>query len=217
MSISKKKRRGFSLIELLIAVVVLGILAAMVVNSGLSAQKKARATAALTALKDYEAAFSTAVMTHPGIMTDREKAWGDGTGYTTKKAMERVLSYMNESLETDLQLGWNDAATRYESVGEDPWGGKYIITEFPLVAEDATGYNPTEAGSPAEAAMRLAIFATGVDGSIEEDKKVHDGSIGVGLEYRHGYVSSYFQGVSESYPFSAKGSPEGSDYIVKFN
>lgn len=213
----RKKRRGFSLVELLIAVVVLGILAAMVINSGLSAQKRARNTAALTALKDYEAAFSTACMTHPGIMMDREDAWGDGTGYTTKAAMERVLSYMNEGLESSLQIGWSDTNSRYESVGEDPWGGKYIITEFPLVAEDAPGYSPVEAGGPAEAAMRLAVFSTGGDASIEEAKVVHDGSVGVALSYKGGYVNAFYQGVNESYPFSAKGSPEGTDYIVKYN
>ncbi len=209
MEKQKRKRQGFSLVELLIAIVVLGILAGMLINSGVSAQRKARVTAAMTVLRDYDAAFSMACLTHPGIMTDREEAWGaDGTGYTTKAAMERVVTYMNESLEASSQLRWDDTNQRYESVGEDPWGGKFVLTEFPLETETSSGYNPLESGSVAESAMRLAIWATGIDASIEVEKKVSKVSVGLAMEYRNGFTQSYFHGVNDEYRYT--------DYIVKY-
>lgn len=209
MKKQKKQCKGFSLVELLIAIVVLGILAGMLINSGVSAQRKARITAAMTVLRDYDAAFSTACLTHPGLMSDRAEAWGDdGTGYTTKAAMERVVGYMNDSLEPSSQLRWDDTNQRYESVGDDPWGGKFVLTEFPLESDTASGYNPLEVGSVAESAMRLAIWATGVDASIEAEKKVNKVSVGLALEYRNGYTQSYFHGVDEQYPYI--------DYIVKY-
>lgn len=215
-------KRGFSLIELLVAIVVLGVLSTMLINSGIAAQKRARLTSALTVLEDYESAFSTVCMTHPGIMMDRKDAWvgADGTEngehYSTIKAMGRVISYMNEVLEGSSQFILSSDGLRYESRGEDPWGGKFIITEFPLVNSGASGYNPVEVGSVAESAMRLAIWATGIDASIENTKTVNDVSVGIALEYRDGNVYSYLQGIEEQYPFSAKGSPEGSNYVVKY-
>lgn len=197
----QKARKGFSLVELLIAVVVLGILSAIAINTGTTAQKRARVTAALTGLSDYETAFTTAVVTHPGVMGDREEAWGtDGSSYTANEAFKRLVFYMNESLEADLQLVWNPLTNCFESQKGDPWGGKYTLTEYPLPEGETDGYDPTT-GSGLKA-MRVSIWATGNDAGIIAKKVISADSVGVGLTYQGGNVSTHYHGVNDEYPYT---------------
>ena len=91
----KQSRKGFSLIELLVAIVVLAILGTITITAGTSAQRRARITSAMTVFSDYRSAFNTAIMDHPGLVNDREELWvgpdGTDTGvmYTSMWSLER--------------------------------------------------------------------------------------------------------------------------------
>lgn len=203
---------GFSLVELLIAVVVLAILTGLVLNSGSAAQRKARITTAMTALENYNSAFSTVVLNHPGIMMDREDAWGDdGSSYTTSVAMARLVSSMNELLDNNLKLVPSGAeGGAYRSTATDPWGGYYVLMEYPFPEGNEDGYDPTTGAG--KSAMRCSIWATGIDEGVIVDKKVSKNSVGCGLIYRNGIVSTEYHGVqdtSTAYPYT--------DWILRYS
>lgn len=186
--------------ELLIAIIVLGILVAITVNTGISAQRRARETAAITALGDFQGAFTTACINHPGIMKDRENAWKADTGYTTKDGLARLVQYMNESLDAEYAFYWNEEVGCYVSHREDPWGGMYYLTEYPYEDETSDGWDPTT--GTGISALRCSIWVTGNDSSIESTETVGSNSIGIGLSYRAGSVSSQYQGLNDSSPFT---------------
>ena len=57
MDLSKRNQRGFTLIEIMVVVVILGILAAIVVPRLLDEPEKARRTAAATQIRSFEEAL----------------------------------------------------------------------------------------------------------------------------------------------------------------
>ena len=73
----KTTRKGFSLVELLIAVVVLGILGAMLIAAGTAAQNKARVSVASNDIDSVRNAVYTAFMMKPQVMqyTDNTDNW----------------------------------------------------------------------------------------------------------------------------------------------
>ncbi len=204
----KDYRKGFSLIELLVAIVVLAILGAITITAGTSAQQRARVTSAMTVFDDYKSAFNTALMDHPGLVNAREEAWmalddagnpDNGVTYTTKKAYDRLVTFMNRSLADNLKLTWN-AEGYYESAGEDPWGGKYVLLEYP--GSDAATYwdftQPTN-----QATLRVSIWCTGPDSDIvlpDESTNcvtIRKFSVGLTLINQAGNLSFETQGASD--------------------
>lgn len=203
-----KNRKGFSLIELIVAVIVLGILATMVINSGASAQRRARISSALNALENYKTSFTSVCMSYPGVMKDREEAWKSATGYTTKQAMSEVVRYMNKNLEPELSLSWDTTLNCYKSAVEDPWGGYYIITEYPQQSGSTDGYDPTTGSGLS--AMRFSIWSTGIDNGVLTDKKVSTKSIGISFIFRNGDITATYHGIEDDeLPFI--------DYELKWN
>lgn len=202
MKTSTKKgssRKGFSLVELLIAIVVLGIISAMLINSGIKSQQKARISAATVALDDFVSAFTTACTEHPGIMKDREEAWGDdGTGYGSNVALARAVQYINGNLDDQYVFVWSDEDKCYISRREDPWGGHYQLHEYPCEDKDATVVDPTLETDPS---MRLSIWATGNDASIFS-KTIGKNSVGVGVIYQAGGVDIKYNNVNGKAPFT---------------
>lgn len=189
-----KKRKGFSLIELLVAIVVLAILGTITITAGSSAQRRARVTAAMTVFDDYKNAFNTAILSHAGLVTDPEDAWKEsitgGTAYSSKNSYARLVKNMNDSLSPDLKLVWNDAGY-WESAGSDPWGGKYIMLEYPVdPADDKWSLQATEAywediGN--RASLRCSIWCSGIDPHIviPESGTVEVRDISVGMVMRN--------------------------------
>lgn len=206
----RKQRKGFSLIELLIAIVVLAILGAITITAGSAAQQRARVTSAMTVFDDYKAAFNTAIMDHPGLVNDREDTWllpdgsGDGSAYTSVEAFKRLVGYMNKSLSEEQKLVVSADGKYYESVGNDPWGGKYVLLEYPEV-NGLTYWDPTTA--TAKASMRISIWCTGCDSDIVVPdatgvSTVRDYSKGIVIVDAAGDITSQTHGASdESIPF----------------
>lgn len=198
----RKKVLGFSLVEILIAIVVIGILVGLSIVAGASAQEKARLTTAGTALEDYKSAFTSSVLQHPGAIDYRADAWleaeDSGETYTTKSGLEKLVKYMNASLEDRLKFSWDDELKAYVSAGDDPWGGKYILTEYPEGATESY-FNPIENSS----ALYCSIWATGRDETITSDKTICDKCVGFGIRFKDGVVTHWYHGVNgEELPYT---------------
>lgn len=211
----KKARKGFSLVELLIAIVVLAIIGGITIVAGTSAQKRARITSAMTVFDNYASAFNTAVMDHPGLVNDRADAWAaslapsDAVPYSTLGAYSRLVGYMNKSLSDELRLVPSEDKTHYESVGNDPWGGKYVLLEYPEIGGEV--FDPESSSN--QATMKISIWCTGLDSDIIPPKsdtpitnydpvEIRDYSVGVVLMDRAGDITKETQGsVDEDPPF----------------
>lgn len=169
----------------------------MIVQGGSAAQERARNTAAMTALEDYKSAFNSAMLTWPGMMKDREESWGtDGSTYTGATAFKKLVGRMNETLDLKLQLTWDDTTKCWKSQSPDPWGGNYILTEFPMAEGDTDGVSPLE--GKGLSAMRLSIWASGSDDGLLVEKKVSEKSVGISLDYHSGYVYDVYNGTQKS-------------------
>lgn len=184
-------RRGTSLVELIGVMIVLGILAVIAFGAVSVAVNNSKATTAEKALASYKSAFMQACSTHPGIIEDRFTAWEAGSGsYTSKDGLKKVVNYMNEVLDNDFVLTWNSTLLCYESQGEDPWGGKYILTEYPVTSTE-NYYDPTTFDTRS---MEISIWATGKSDQLLIDHVVGEDDFGVALRYNSGLITEKYHG-----------------------
>lgn len=193
----QKTRKGFSLAELLIAIVILGIISSGLLITGSKAQEKARVSAAMTCLDDYESAFTTVCLNHPGVMKDRiqeqEAAEAASRTYTSKQALARLVTEMNAILEPSAQLYWDATYKCFRSYGEDPWGGFFILTEHPRKSGVDTGWNPkTGLGI---SSMRCAVWATGNNEFILKNKTLDKNAVGAAFCFKDGLVDATYNAV----------------------
>lgn len=145
----KKKKKGVTLIELIGVMIIIAILLGIGGAAVSYGMQKSRETSVQSALKSYESAFSSIIMDRPGIQSTTfdaiEAITADGAGaitYSSKEVHKETVALMNTILEPELQLAWNDTAGWYESVGNDPYGGKYIFTEVPVDLSTEPSYDP---------------------------------------------------------------------------
>lgn len=134
-------RKGFSLVELLIAVVVLGILSAMVLAAGTAAQNKARTSVAQNDLDGVKNAIYQALMTHSEVMKFKDD--------NPSNSIAQIIEYVNYELDDAWKFKQLDGATTsggvaYSNVQKDPWGspyGMYIYTNTygTIYPADTTG------------------------------------------------------------------------------
>ena len=122
----KTTRKGFSLVELLIAVVVLGILGAMLIAAGTAAQNKARVSVASNDIDSVRNAVYTAFMMKPQVMqyTDNTDNWA-----------KIVVDNINAELDENWQWTLLDPANTKPHSGpiaqtknmRDPWKNPYTM------------------------------------------------------------------------------------------
>lgn len=190
-----RRRRGMTMVELLGVMVVIAILAAIAIGGVTSAQGRARDTSAMQALNGYKDAFTTVCVMNPGIITDRGKNWTDSTTYTSENGLKKVVTKMNELLDDELAMHWDVEQKCYVSMGQDPWGGNYILTEYPMdPAGGVNYYDPTAGG---KGVMALSVWCTGnVDfmsaGVITKDTR------GVAMSYIDGIINTVQQGIDKA-------------------
>ena len=187
------KRRGMNMIELLGVMAVLVILIGIGVGNVLSGQEKARVTSAQQALSSYRGAFMQATVIKPAILSDRLDEWtaaGGESNYSSEDAFKRLVSLMNEALEDKLCLEWDANLACYRSRGKDPWGGHYILCEYPK-SDAENRFNPASLGT---VELSCSIWATGSNGTLLEEGRVSDESYGVGLVYSTGMCVDTYSG-----------------------
>lgn len=82
MSARNRIRQGFTLVEILIVVVILGILAAIVIPQFTSASESARASSLVSQLQTIRSQLELAQIQHQGTYPDLSASWSDLTSKT---------------------------------------------------------------------------------------------------------------------------------------
>ena len=181
-----KKRKGISLINILGAIAISVSLATFGIRSYSTSQEKGRQSTALQALDAYEQAFINACMTHPRLCHARLDAWDD---YNGEDAYAKVVGYMNQLLDDNLQFTWDDTSKYWVSRATDPWGGNYILCEYPESTTE-TKFDPTLEPTPT---LRFSIWATGSDeGLLADPVTISDRAVGVGCVFANG-LNDFFR------------------------
>lgn len=198
-----KGRAGMTLVELLGVMVVLAILAAIAVGGVMSAQRKARETQILTALDAYKSAFTTSCINYPGMVSDRTKNWGtDGSTYSTQQALKKVVDRMNDVLDDELRMYWDNTLGYYQSQGFDAFGGRYVLLEYPESADGATTYYACGEGDPGFGRLGLSVWTTGTTDSVVTDKIVGKDTYGIAMYFTGGLVTSSYQNINGESAFT---------------
>lgn len=167
----KKARQGFSLVELLIAVVVLGILGAMLIAAGTAAQNKARVSVASNDIDSARNAVYTGLMMNPslGQYTDANTTW-------KKQLVDILNNELDESWQWDLINGEGGAsgAIAQTRTMRDPWKNPYTLFAYTdsftetFYADETSGNNvsaPTEKMKKSTSSMTLVIASAGPNGT----------------------------------------------------
>ena len=198
-AVTTSRRDGITMVELLGVMVVLALLASIGVGGASHMQSMARESNTNAALRAYYNAFSNAVITHPGIVSDRIKSWTGESTYSSEKGLERVVSIMNTYVEEDLALVWDDTLKAYVSRGADEWGGNYILTEYPEQPSGVTYFDPSIDRVPR---MCLSVWNTGINEDIITSKVVPENCYGAGMIFQNGLTSVIYHGVEDATPFN---------------
>lgn len=123
-----KARKGFSLVELLIAVVVLGILGAMLIAAGTAAQNKARISVASNDIDSARNAIYTALMMNPSVA-----GYTDATATATnwdKAVVDLINAELDETWQWDPIGGTftgKSGPVAQTRTMRDPWGNPYTL------------------------------------------------------------------------------------------
>lgn len=160
--VRNKKRKGFSLVELLIAVVVLGILGTMLFSAGTSAQNKARLSVAQNDLDGIKNAVYQALMLHPEVMK-----YKDGE---PANANQKIVDFINAEVDEAWRFEMldnpsNSGGVAATEVHRDPWDspyGLYIYTDTNTgTYTDKTGKLLAESDS----VVYIVICSAGMNGT----------------------------------------------------
>ncbi|MDD3374465.1 MAG: type II secretion system major pseudopilin GspG [Candidatus Omnitrophica bacterium] len=107
----RNKEQGFTLIEIMMVVIILGILGAMVVPNMVGRGEQARETAAYS---DIEANLSTALDLYE---------LDNGRYPTTEQGLKALLQ---EPTTSPVPMHWNGPYLKKKKIPKDPWGAEYL-------------------------------------------------------------------------------------------
>jgi len=154
----EKSSRGFTLVELLVVMVIIGLIAVLLIVQYRNIKEKARVTKAQTVLNQLHTAFATMEI-DTGYWPGREVAKG---GPDPQSPGVRCSSDNNEVEDlNDMQTGVTRSHPSYphwngpylSTVPLDPWGNNYFFdTDYTLPGGSDTGavigsYGPNGTGN----------------------------------------------------------------------
>ena len=104
------RKKAFTLVELLVVIVVIGILFAVLISRVDFASDDAKATGAMTDLRSFQTAAHAIALKHNGFDSD----------------LETLANQLNTKLDAELQL--SVSGNKLVSAATDPWGTPYEVT-----------------------------------------------------------------------------------------
>lgn len=137
----KRKLHGFNMMELVFGMVIIGILMTLAVTSYVKGRDKANELVIEEAFGAYGSAVLDSFTSDPTLQLSTVNAVDDVNSgkeltYSPEKAHGYMVSAINLIVDDELKLTWNTETRRYESAGEDPYGGRYVLVDYPV---DLTG------------------------------------------------------------------------------
>ena len=138
----RKMRKGFTLVELLVVISVLGALAAMMSMSGSEALTSAKTANIISNLRSFVAA------THEYYVDNLDQWYGK----TTKPAITEIRKYMNKGISENTNAPHEAVLTNYVIATEDPKDSSYAEVDWYI------GYTlPTSVSAAELAALKAKL------------------------------------------------------------
>lgn len=109
-----KKRGAFTLVEILVVILIIGLLFVFLVPKIDSATDKARETGIKTDMRSYQTAFEAVAREHGGL--------GDNAIDGEEAAIKLINGYLDPALKITYAAG--DAM---ETAKQDPWNNAYLV------------------------------------------------------------------------------------------
>ena len=194
-----KPRRGLSTIELIVIITAVGILSAIGLANYSDSVEDTRVATCKGTVEDYLDVFTTVCGERPGLVRLKKDTWTTVDAYSAEQAFFKLVVSMNQLLDEEAQFYWDDSIKCWRSVGDDPWGGFYILTDHP--ESDTEKYVEYSASNYPENFLPLSIWATGNNDAVLETQTVTNECYGGAFVFRGGVVSSTLNGFDNSAPF----------------
>ena len=125
MSYLKKNKQAFTLVEILVVILIIGLLFVFLVPKIASATGKARETGIKTDMRSYQTAIDAVAMEHGGL------------GTNAVGSEEKAIMYLNGYLDPALKVKYVANSNSMETAKLDPWNNPYLVDYI----ADATGNN----------------------------------------------------------------------------
>lgn len=113
-----KKGKGFTLVEILVVILIIGLLFVFLVPKISSSTDKAREVGLKTDFHSYEVAFESVMKEKSGL--------GENAGLADEEA---VVTAVNEYLDPALKITYDAAGSKAEK--KDPWNNQYSFIAAP--------------------------------------------------------------------------------------
>ena len=125
-----KRKTGFTLVEILVVILIIGLLFVFLVPKIDSSTDKARETGIKTDFRSYQTAFEAVAREHGGL--------GANAITNEAKAIQLINGYLDPALKIGAATDGGNGAG-YDVAKKDPWNNEYIFT-YAAKSDSNNGY-----------------------------------------------------------------------------